>query len=738
MLFMGIFLLTAALFSAPAKAAELISPTVQVLGVKQYLNGQIDIVSAGSGTIISSNGEVLTNAHVVYDSNLNRPYDAFAVCISTDPEEIPECRFTATLKRYDELIDLAILKIDVTPSWGGKPSSFSSISYSNLVDPKVGDTVTVHGYPASGGGTINLTKGQISGYTEINGYQYLKTDADIDTGNSGGAMFSDAGVFIGVPSYIVSHYENSGRVLHISEVKEWIDSGAGYKGIVNSAAKNKLREKWARFYKAEEEGELIYKTAPKLHIVAPDGWEFLLITDSMFSLYKKNNPAAVIVCEVSSNGFKLDMNPQDKLNLIQRMRDEKIADYQFMKIQSADALHYWEESPDTTIHVISFSQGHKDIDISYTIPKNDEFETLKEVNAFLDNFAMASPDIDDPNPRQVLDEPSYPFSLETPLEWRVVLEDLEGNDLAYILSNTHKLEWVKLQYSEIPEGTKEIDPKDGLEYEMENYIPEDAKVFSKSTQIEIDGLPGWMVQYKFEIGEISMKKASVTILDDDYELYFDYKAEIDIYDEGLRKFATVLKSVKTKANEGKGSYNIPLPGGTGEEGELSDIIGHRYEASIRELLEMEVLGGYPDGSFKPENSVNRAEALKTILQSLRARQKESGAETFVMPENFNQFSDLKASEWYATYVAEGVDKGIVNGYPDGTFKGGNTVNLAEALKMTLEAHDMEVWEGDTSPWHKKYFDTAYSLDLLPQDLSDPAKLLTRAELSYIVGQLTSR
>ena len=57
--------------------------------------------------------------------------------------------------------------------------------------------------------------------------------------------------------------------------------------------------------------------------------------------------------------------------------------------------------------------------------------------------------------------------------------------------------------------------------------------------------------------------------------------------------------------------------------------------------------------------------------------------------------------------------------------------------MALEAHDVSVWSGETMPWYKKYFDAAYQLSLLPQDLQDPTRQLTRAELAYIVDQLVT-
>ena len=240
----------------------------------------------------------------------------------------------------------------------------------------------VRGYPSTGGGTISLTQGQVSGFTEINGFQYLKTDADIDAGNSGGIMFDDEGNFLGVPSYIVSNYENSGRVLHTVEITEWLDSTSGEEGVVNTQATSKLREEWKRFYQAREEGELIYRTDPKLSIKVPDGWDFLNISDSGFFLYKKNNGSAIIDLTMVSNGFKLNMTPQEKLDIFEKISEEDYDDYQFMEVGGYDALHFWSEGSDGSAHAILLSPGYTEIAITYVVPRHDEAAVLKEINTF--------------------------------------------------------------------------------------------------------------------------------------------------------------------------------------------------------------------------------------------------------------------------------------------------------------------------------------------------------------------
>lgn len=103
--------------------------------------------------------------------------------------------------------------------------------------------------------------------------------------------------------------------------------------------------------------------------------------------------------------------------------------------------------------------------------------------------------------------------------------------------------------------------------------------------------------------------------------------------------------------------------------------------AISFLKDHGVIGGYPDGSFKPENVVSRVEALKFIL---------NGINSDLIGARQLPFADTSAREWYSEYVATGYNRNIVEGYPDSTFKPANTVNRAEFLKMLLTAMDVQV------------------------------------------------
>jgi len=98
------------------------------------------------------------------------------------------------------------------------------------------------------------------------------------------------------------------------------------------------------------------------------------------------------------------------------------------------------------------------------------------------------------------------------------------------------------------------------------------------------------------------------------------------------------------------------------------------------LNQHDVIYGYYDATFKPDNTVTRAELLKIILEA-------QGIDTSEY-QNKNIFSDVPSSNSLAKYVNYAAQKGYVGGYDDKTFKPNNTVTRAEAAKIFLNTFDM--------------------------------------------------
>jgi hypothetical protein len=178
-----------------------------VVQVQAYDISADRIVGTGSGSIVSPDGYVLTNYHVV-EGPSGRPLEWHAILVSDPdaPDLLPAFRYWARYVAGDATYDLAILRIveyaDETPVPEGTTFPFVTLGDSGDLLP--GDPITVVGYPGISGDTITFTTGVVSGFLgedlTAGGKQWIKTDAKLARGNSGGAAFDANGLLIGIPT----------------------------------------------------------------------------------------------------------------------------------------------------------------------------------------------------------------------------------------------------------------------------------------------------------------------------------------------------------------------------------------------------------------------------------------------------------------------------------------------------------------------------------------------------------
>jgi hypothetical protein len=167
---------------------------------------------------------------------------------------------------------------------------------------------------------------------------------------------------------------------------------------------------------------------------------------------------------------------------------------------------------------------------------------------------------------------------------------------------------------------------------------------------------------------------------------------------------------------------------------------HENYVAINYLQGEGIIKGYDDKTFKPANLVNRAEALKIILEGNKVEVPESVDTT--------NFTDVKTSDWFAKYVETGRTLGIINGNPDGSYAPERTVTRGEFLKILLNTNgfNSEKWAGqqlfDDVPadaWYAPYMNYGGQAGLLTKDDNNdlfPGKELTRAEVAEIYYLLT--
>ena len=171
--------------------------------------------SVGSGTIIDSNGTILTNKHVVADTVGCRV--GFVENYKDDPYFGD--KHIADIIKTSTNADIAVLKLR-NPS--KKILTYVDITSGSSNALGLEDKIITYGYPTAFGTKITSTRGDFSG---VEG-DFLKTTAIIDKGNSGGGAYLQDGTFIGMPTKIFQGtFNNLGGILSVNTIKNWL-SGA--------------------------------------------------------------------------------------------------------------------------------------------------------------------------------------------------------------------------------------------------------------------------------------------------------------------------------------------------------------------------------------------------------------------------------------------------------------------------------------------------------------------------------
>jgi len=113
---------------------------------------------------------------------------------------------------------------------------------------------------------------------------------------------------------------------------------------------------------------------------------------------------------------------------------------------------------------------------------------------------------------------------------------------------------------------------------------------------------------------------------------------------------------------------------------FSDTVDHERETAIKQLAGLGLLNGYPDGTFRPENPITRAEFAKVMVYALGLKDAAEMLAGVPVP-----FTDVEANHWAVGFISIATSQEIVKGYPDGTFGPQNNVTYAEVITMLLRA-----------------------------------------------------
>jgi S1-C subfamily serine protease len=187
---------------------NLIASTVQIYGLFD-VQGEYQIGYTGSGTILTPEGMILTNAHVASPASQGDPEfepDLLAIGLVEAEDEPPVAAYLAEVHAVDGFLDLAVIQIYATLDGDEIDPEDLNLPYTEIGDSdelRVGDHLNIFGFPGIGGETLTFTTGNVAGFTaeeEVGNRAWVKTDATIAGGNSGGLGANDQGALVGVPT----------------------------------------------------------------------------------------------------------------------------------------------------------------------------------------------------------------------------------------------------------------------------------------------------------------------------------------------------------------------------------------------------------------------------------------------------------------------------------------------------------------------------------------------------------
>lgn len=178
------------------------------------------------------------------------------------------------------------------------------------------------------------------------------------------------------------------------------------------------------------------------------------------------------------------------------------------------------------------------------------------------------------------------------------------------------------------------------------------------------------------------------------------------------------------ATELKPDQNVPKVN-------LSDVQGHWAQDYINQLVSMGAIGGYPDGTFKPDRNITRAEFTAILVKAFNLK-----------PQGGKVFNDT-ANHWAKDVIATAASYGIVGGYSDTSFGPDDPITREQMAVMIVKAVNLPVTSGDISfkdqasisPWAVNAIETAAKNNIMsgyPDGSIQPHGNATRAEAATVI------
>ncbi|MBN2057744.1 MAG: S-layer homology domain-containing protein, partial [Candidatus Saganbacteria bacterium] len=168
--------------------------------------------------------------------------------------------------------------------------------------------------------------------------------------------------------------------------------------------------------------------------------------------------------------------------------------------------------------------------------------------------------------------------------------------------------------------------------------------------------------------------------------------------------------------------------------------GYWAKRPIEDTGTVGLVEGYPDGSFRPDRALTRAELATLLVRAKGLKLPDRSAKKV--------FKDVDPTFWGAKYIEVAQQQGLVKGYPDGSFRPNNKITKAEGIavlvrfenmKVAYEIYEKPYWDVSVNNWAAKYIQAAKEggmLGYVKQNYLHPKQDLARAEAVEMLSKTT--
>lgn len=163
---------------------------------------------------------------------------------------------------------------------------------------------------------------------------------------------------------------------------------------------------------------------------------------------------------------------------------------------------------------------------------------------------------------------------------------------------------------------------------------------------------------------------------------------------------------------------------------------HPYLQAIDYVKSQGIVDGYPDGTYKPDSNINRAEFTKIIVGALLDYTPDRDNSDFdIYSLTGLKFKDLEDKAWYVPFLRHALKANLISGNPDGTFRPESYINFAEASKILVKGYNFEHYE-DSEVWYRSYVQILEGQKAIPVSIKGFEHKVTRGEMAEMIHRLT--